>query len=88
MTDDERIYYEFLVQEFPGCSDEELLEEYEAACNLNIPLPNPEPSPEQFERIWERIQAEQEKAEKVEPKLEWNHRGMLRRFFDWFRHKR
>lgn len=75
--DDER-FYEFLLQELPGCSDEELLEEFEVSCNLDIPLPNPDPSPEQFERIWERIQAEQEKAEKV---VERERKSMICRFF-------
>lgn len=81
-------FMDFLLQEFPGCSDEELLDEYEAACNLDIPLPNPEPSPEQFERIWSRIQAERADiadSEETEESVESGHGKVIKVRFGWKR---
>lgn len=81
-------FMDFLLQEFPGCSDEELLDEYEAACNLDIPLPNPEPSPEQFERIWSRIQAERADiadSEETEESVESGHGKVIKVIFGWKR---
>ncbi|RGC22719.1 hypothetical protein DWX59_24420 [Enterocloster aldenensis] len=40
------------------CSREDLLDEFEAASNTDIPLPIPEPAADEFEKIWSRIQEE------------------------------
>lgn len=81
-------FMDFLLQELPGCSDEELLEEFEAACNLDIPLPNPDPSPEQFEKIWSRIQAERADladSEETEESVESGHGKVIKVRFGWKR---
>lgn len=52
-----------LLQNITGGSDEELLDEFEAACNLHIPLPSHELLSDEFEEIWARIQEERTKEE-------------------------
>lgn len=52
-----------LLQNITGDSDEELLDEFEAACNLHIPLPSQELLSDEFEEIWARIQEERTKEE-------------------------
>lgn len=47
-----------LLQEIAGCSDKELLDEFESACNLDLPLPGEKILSDEFERIWARIQEE------------------------------
>lgn len=47
-----------------GCSEEDLLDEFEAASNLDIPLPIPEAKSDEFDTIWSRI--EQERAESAD----------------------
>ena len=47
---------DFLLREMCDCSREDLLDEFEAASNTDIPLPIPEPAADEFEKIWSRIQ--------------------------------
>lgn len=47
-----------LLLETGGCSDEELLDEFETARQLKIPFPDKELPSEEFEKIWTRIQGE------------------------------
>ena len=49
---------DFLLREMCDCSREDLLDEFEAASNTDIPLPIPEPAADEFEKIWSRIQEE------------------------------
>ena len=65
---------DFLLREMCDCSREDLLDEFEAASNTDIPLPIPEPAADEFEKIWSRIQEERtesadttELAESEEP---------------------
>ena len=65
---------DFLLREMCDCSREDLLDEFEAASNTDIPLPIPEPAADEFEKIWSRIQEERaesadttEQAESEEP---------------------
>lgn len=82
---------EDLFPDIPGCSEEDLLDEYEAACNLDIPLLNAEASSEEFEKIWSRIQAERadsaDTADSQEPTEsdESGHGKIIRVRFSWKR---
>ena len=65
---------DFLLREMCDCSRVDLLDEFEAASNTDIPLPIPEPAADEFEKIWSRIQEERaesadttEQAESEEP---------------------
>lgn len=49
---------DFLLREMCDCSREDLLDEFEAASNTDIPLPIPEPAADEFEKILSRIQEE------------------------------
>ena len=49
---------DFLLREMCDCSREDLLDEFEAASNTDIPLSIPEPAADEFEKIWSRIQEE------------------------------
>ena len=49
---------DFLLREMCDCSREDLLDEFEAASNTDIPLPIHEPAADEFEKIWSRIQEE------------------------------
>lgn len=51
-----------LLREIAGCSDKELLDEFESACNLDFPLPGEKILSDEFERIWARIQEERTEA--------------------------
>ena len=42
---------DFLLREMCDCSREDLLDEFEAASNTDIPLPIPEPAADEFEKI-------------------------------------
>lgn len=53
-----------------GCSDEELLDEFEAACRLKVPLPRKETLSDEFEKIWARIQKERIKENPEEDTVE------------------
>lgn len=77
-----------LLQEISGYTKKELWEEYEAACNLDISLPNAEPSSDAFENIWSRIQAERadsSDAGSMEESDESGHSKIIRARFGWKR---
>lgn len=77
-----------LLQEISGYSKQELWEEYEAACNLDISLPNAEPSSGVFENIWSRIQTERADSSDAGHKEESDESGhvkIIRARFGWKR---
>ncbi len=77
-----------LLQEISGYSDQDLLDEFEAACNLNVPQLSSEPSPDEFEKIWARIQEERAEAENSDERTEpadSRHNKIIKGRFGWKR---
>ncbi|MCC3388054.1 hypothetical protein D4758_29855 [Enterocloster citroniae] len=71
-----------------GYSDQDLLDEFEAACNLNVPQLSSEPSPDEFEKIWARIQEERAEAENSDERTEpadSRHNKIIKGRFGWKR---
>lgn len=65
-------------------SDEDLLREFENSSKLNIPNNISSPSTDEFDKIWERIQAEKAKFEQDANRSK-KHRGPLKAVIQWIR---
>ena len=66
-------------------SDEELLKEFEAVKNMDVPLPIPSPSPDEFEKIWARIQEERAESKNVPESDQPEHPKVIKPRFGWKR---
>lgn len=80
-----------LLREIAGCSDKELLDEFETACNLDLPFSSEKVFSDEFEKIWARIQEERTEAnsddkfhEETGP-TKSRHAKIIKGRFDWKR---
>ena len=76
---------DFLLREMCDCSREDLLDEFEAASNTDIPLPIPEPAADEFEKIWSRIQEERAESKNVPESDQPEHPKVIKPRFGWKR---
>lgn len=76
---------DILLRDMYGCSDDDLLDEFEAASHLTAPRSFPETPSDEFEKIWAMIQEERSESKETTEPMRPENGKLIKPRFGWKR---